>query len=260
MELATLCSVLGHRAVRLPSPVARRLGLGPEYDEAEAFGAACRWFEDRDIAPLVNKLQDEVVYEGFLGPFLGFDGELGTLVSLTCYLPFLIADLRVTTLLLLPLLQRGQSRKKGTAGSPFAVADHTRFQHGISGFPDDIPAEDAWQAIVAAARSVGVRMGMIVPLATLAIDSDAIARDPSLVYWWRARPGDLLTGRRTGVSASGIEGEALPEASALGKFVEAPARETVGTVRAGSDTFLRWPQRRRSPCLGCQRPSRRRRW
>ena len=237
LELEELFGALPSRRVALPRIVTARLGLVAPFSEAEAFAAAVAWLRSRPRRALCAEARDEVVYQAYLGPFLGFGGELGTLVSLTCFLPFIVEDLQATAILLLPLLKRGRTRHKGLAGSPFAVADHECLEPAMSGFPPGVDASAAWRAIVAAARSVGVRMGMVVPLATVAMDSPCIARDPSLVHWWRAEPTEVLTGDRV-ASKSVFATSAVPASSATARFCEAPAPEDVCTRALGDDVFF----------------------
>lgn len=224
------------RPVGLPAPVTGRLGLTRAFTDADAFSSAVDWFESRPERYLCRDPADEVIYEAFLGPFLGFRGELGTLLSLTCFLPFLIENLAATSVILLPLLKRGRVRRKGTAGSPFAVANHSRLHPGTSGF-DGIEQEEVWHALVAATRRVGVRMGMVLPLATVAMDSAHILSNPSTVYWWRAEPDELLTGEPLEGEWPAFVTRARPVSTALDLFTEPPSPGDVALLAVGEDRF-----------------------
>lgn len=230
------------RAATLPKPIADRLGLPPTSSNIEALEAALDWFARQPARGLRNRPRDEVVYQAYLGPFLGFASELGRLESLVCHLPFIVEDLRATSVLLLPLLTHGRTRRKGCAGSPFAVADSARLDPDISGFRDRTPVDDVWRDIVAALRGIGVRMGMILPLATVAMDANAIAEDPSLVYWWRAHPDEVLTGAP--VPAGGpFRREAVPLEAAMARFEPPPSPDQVRIMRIGDeDHFVAWAE------------------
>jgi len=214
------------RDAALPAPVARRLGLPGAASARTYVGAATDWLAARPARAWCSSPEDEVVYQAFLGPFLGFAGETGTLCSLVCHLPFLVEDLGATTVLLLPLLQRGAARAKGTTGSPFAVADHRRLDPALNGFDADV--EVVWAALVAACRRIGVRLGMILPLATIAIDAPRIAAAPELVHWWQAGPEETLAGE----AAAGApwQVEATPAPAALERFVAAPEPDALRAV------------------------------
>lgn len=214
----------------LPEPVAQRLGLPDATARGVYLQAATEWLADRPPREYRASGENEVVYQAFLGPFLGFAGETGTLCSLTCHLPFVIEDLRATAILLLPLLRRGTARKKGTTGSPFAVCDHRKLDPAMGGFASPLSTELAWGTLVAECRRIGVRLGMILPLATIAIDARQIAEIPGLVHWWRAEPTETLRGQVVGDAPTDWQVEAIPAADALDRFVAPPAPEAIREV------------------------------
>lgn len=229
--------------VSLPGPVGRRLGLGTAaHLRAYYLGAATEWLADRSSHPQRSCGGEEVVYQAFLGPFLGFEGESGTLCSLVCHLPFLLEDLRATTILLLPILRRGTARKKGATGSPFAVSDHLGLDLSVSGLSPRTPVDAAWAALVGECRRIGVRLGMIVPLATISIDAPLIRRSPGLVHWWAAEPTELLTGEPANhhspsPGAGTWRMEAVPAARAVHRFTAPPVPEEIEQIVCGDDSL-----------------------
>jgi hypothetical protein len=229
--------------VSLSEPVARRLEVASTQSRAAHLRAAISWLDRRPSCKLRVSGEAEVVYQAFLGPFLGFEGELGTLCSFACHLPFVLADLRATTILLLPILRCGTSRKKGRTGSPFAVSGHLELDPAVSGFAPNVAVDIVWAAMVAACRRVGVRLGMIVPLATISIDSPLIAERPDLVHWWTAHPTELLTGEPTDNEASSPtrpawQVEAIPAADVLHRFTSPPSPEAVREIICGGDRLF----------------------
>jgi len=229
--------------VSLSEPVARRLEVASTQSRAAHLRAAISWFDQRPARELRVSGEAEVVYQAFLGPFLGFEGERGTLCSFACHLPFVLEDLRATTILLLPILCCGNSRKKGRTGSPFAVSDHLELDPAVSGFAPHVTVDVAWAAIVAACLRVGVRLGMIVPLATVSIDSPLIAERPDLVHWWAAHPTELLTGDPMSSETSTLttpawQVEAIPAANALHRFTSPPQPEAVREIICGGDRLF----------------------
>ncbi len=229
--------------VSLPGPVRSRLGLGAStHPRADYLEAATEWLADRSSRPLRSCGGEEVIYQAFLGPFLGFDGESGTFCSLICHLPFLLEDLRATTILLLPILRRGTARKKGGTGSPFAVSDPLSLDPSVSGLSPEAPVDAAWEALVGECRRIGVRLGMIVPLATISIDAPVIRRSPDLVHWWVAEPTELLTGepandRSPGPGSGAWKVEAVPAPRALHRFTAPPASEEIDQIACGEDSL-----------------------
>lgn len=229
--------------VSLPEPVRRRLGLETAaHPRAGYLEAAAEWLADRSSRPRRSCGGEEVVYQAFLGPFLGFDGEKGTLCSLVAHLPFLIEDLQATAILLLPILRRGMARKKGGTGSPFAVSDHLDLDPSVGGLSPRTSVDAAWAALVGECRRIGIRLGMIVPLATISIDAPLIRSSPGLVHWWAAEPTELLTGepandRSRGAGAGTWQAEAVPAARALRRFAVPPTSEEVGQIVCGDDSL-----------------------
>lgn len=223
----------------LPKAVADCLGIPCRCDNIQALEGALAWLARQPRRALRDDPGHEVVYQAYLGPFLGFADEPGTLESLVCFLPFIVEKLCATSVIFLPLLQRGRTRKKGATGSPFAVADFAQLEQSHSAFLDVAPINEVWRLIVAAMHDIGVRMGMNLPLATIAIDAPEIREMPSLVYWWRAHPAELLTGSPAIPTEGAFWNEAVPVASAQHRFVPPPSPEDVRMMSIdGQDFFV----------------------
>lgn len=163
----------------------------------------------------------ELVYSIFIPTFASFGERAGSLLSLLPFLSFLRRELCVDTVISLPLNVIGSANRKGTRGSPFAAADPFAIDPSYAdGLLPSWSAHDLYVAVIEAARSLGIRFGSIVPLATLGIDSPLLGRFPDLSYWWQARSDELLVAEDNG-SAPAIA------ASARARFALAPASEQV---------------------------------
>ena len=235
-----------NRVVSLPEPVRATLGLRATATRSTYLRAAIARLADRPARQLRSRGGEEVVYQAFLGPFLGFADECGTFSSFICHLPFLLEELEVTTILLLPILRRGKARKKGRTGSPFAIYDHLSIDQGFSDFSHPYGPDEVWELLVSECRRLGVRLGMILPLATLAMDAPAIREEPGIVFWWLADPGELMTGEpQPGSDGDGatarpsLQDEAIPAGEALHRFTAPPRPTAVDVVdRDGSGLYV----------------------
>ena len=92
-----------------------------------------------------------------------------------------------------------------------------QIEPGVGGFDEALSANEAWAGLVAACARIGVRLGMLMPMATIAIDSELIPAQPELVYWWRAGLEERLMGTPTGDQR--LAPEAVPAHEALQRFV-----------------------------------------
>ncbi len=132
--------------------------------------------------------------------------------------------------------------KKGGTGSPFAVSDHFDLDPSVSGLSPQTSVDVAWAALVGECRRIGIRLGMIVPLATISIDAPLIRRSPGLVHWWAAEPTELLTGepandRSRSTGAGTWQVEAVPASGSLQRFTVPPASEEIDQIVCGEDSL-----------------------
>jgi hypothetical protein len=147
--------------------------------------------------------QTDVVYLSFLRTGAALDGRIGTALSQLAFLPHL-SRLGVTVLLTLPTGTIGRANRKGTRGSPFAVADPFAVDPSLADpLLPDLDATTQYRALVQACAMAGIRCGSIVPAATLALDSPLIGRFPEITYWWDMPPGTPLRPVGHGHAASG---------------------------------------------------------
>jgi hypothetical protein len=147
--------------------------------------------------------QTDVVYLSFLRTGAALDGRIGTALSQLAFLPHL-SRLGVTVLVTLPTGTIGRANRKGTRGSPFAVADPFAVDPSLADpLLPDLDATTQYRALVQACAMAGIRCGSIVPAATLALDSPLIGRFPEITYWWDLPPGTPLRPVGHGHAASG---------------------------------------------------------
>jgi len=178
--------------LNLSTPVAEYYGVPSDVTAAEfrvpcakAYGAL------RNQRGLPAK-HEECVYAWHIDAFPVVDPALGAVINVLTAIPWLRHAFGITNLIVLPLFPRGEARRKGVTGSPFAVRDFDCL--APSSHPCCNSADSAWTVLTALARSIGVRLGMNIPVATIAIDSKLVAAVPDLVHWWRANPSRVVTG------------------------------------------------------------------
>lgn len=238
-QLVALTATLPREAVvELPIHVARALRMPEKIGSREALIAVATWLRARGQVSRVTDHADRIVYQCFLGPFLGFRRQMGSFLSLLCHLPALVQDFQMNTLLLLPIVQRGRVRPKGSTPSPFAVADHVSIDRDVVGLPASHAPNETWRTVVDVCHFAGVSVGTILPLATIAMDAPRIAETPDLVYWWRSEPDRILTGTPVGHDGATWKVSAVPAVKATDCFVASPTSESVASVELADGNRL----------------------
>lgn len=210
----------------LPRPMLDALHAKGCESRRELFLMALKWMQAKQGVSFNEIKRQEIVYQAFLGPFLGFRNELGGLHSLIATLPYIIDKLSVTTILLLPIAERGEVRKKGLTSSPFSVKSFSQIDKSVLGPWTEEDGVEIWSSIVSACSGAGIRLGTIVPTATISMDSEYITEEPSLVYWWESPTDAVLTGRPIKTSVK-FSNEAVPYISAEHKFTKAPSSASI---------------------------------
>ena len=195
------------------------------------------------IPPERPPAQSRLILELDIRTVCSLGGQVGSAVKAIAFLPFWREALGVTDIIVLPTGEIGRARRKGTDGSLFAVAN----PFGIAEWLADplVPAMsplDQYRAFVAAASMLGVSVGSIVPLATLAVDSPLFRYAPEMGYWWAQPPDLLLTVNDVSswvVPPAG--GQPIPGAMAAGTaqaFSAPPVRSSVSR-ESGTDQAWR---------------------
>lgn len=113
----------------------------------------------------------------------GWSAE-GTLLKLLSLLPYL-HRLGVTTIVLLPIFERGRVGRKGNLGSPYAVRHPYRLDRDLVEPALGMAADDMLRAFVAAAHALGMKVILEVVLRTASIDSELAQSHPEWFYWIR---------------------------------------------------------------------------
>lgn len=108
----------------------------------------------------------------------------GTLLKMLSLLPYL-HRLGVTTIVLLPVFDRGRVGRKGNLGSPYAVRHPFRLDIDLVEPALGMTADDVLRAFVAAAHVLGIKVVLEVVLRTASIDSDLVYSHPEWFYWIR---------------------------------------------------------------------------
>jgi hypothetical protein len=180
----------------------------------------------------------DVMYLTFLRTFAAVNGEIGTPLKQIAFLPVL-RRLGVTVLLSLPTGQIGRANRKGSRGSPFAVANPFVIDDSlVDPLLPNVNGIIQYRAMVGAYAMAGIRCGSITPLTTVAMDSDLIGRFPELTYWWRMPVGSALSAspgtQPAGSGAPDVVAGISPDLVA--HFTEPPDRDDVRRVpHAGAE-------------------------
>ena len=95
----------------------------------------------------------------------------GTLLKMLSLLPYL-HRLGVTTIVLLPIFDRGSVGRKGNLGSPYAVRHPFRLDPELVEPALGMTADEVLHAFVAAAHALGMKIVLEVVLRTASIDSE----------------------------------------------------------------------------------------
>jgi hypothetical protein len=113
----------------------------------------------------------------------GWSAE-GTPLKLLSLLPYL-HRLGVTTIVLLPIFERGRVGRKGNLGSPYAVRHPFRLDIDLVEPALGMTADDVLRAFVAAAHALGMKVVLEFVLRTASIDSELVYSHPEWFYWIR---------------------------------------------------------------------------
>jgi len=134
------------------------------------------------------------VYLSFIRTFAALDDRIGTALSQLAFLPFIRNRIAASAFITLPTGVIGRTNRRGRRGSPFALADPFATDPSL-GDPlvPEMTAHEQYRALAQACRLLGMRVGSVVPTATLSIESPLLRDDPDLTFWWHAEPGEILT-------------------------------------------------------------------
>ncbi len=178
---------------------------------------------------------DDRVYLAFARTFASLDGAVGTALTQIMFLPYLRANLDITVFISLPTGTIGETARKGSRGSPFAVSDPFAIDPSLADpLVPELGALEQYQALVQACLLLGMRAGSVVPLATLSIDSPLFARDPALGFWRDVAPDEPLQWADPSVPRThpGTYPWFELSASCAARFVAAPDASEVRTESA----------------------------
>ncbi|TFH08098.1 MAG: hypothetical protein E4H08_08355 [Candidatus Atribacteria bacterium] len=110
--------------------------------------------------------------------------ETGTFLKAIALLPY-IRGLGCNVVHLLPICQIGQAGRKGTLGSPYAIADPYHLDEALSEPLVGLGSAAEFKAFVEAAHRLGIRIVVEFVLRTAARDSAWIPKNPRWFYWIR---------------------------------------------------------------------------
>jgi starch synthase (maltosyl-transferring) len=108
--------------------------------------------------------------------------ETGTFLKAIAILPY-IQSLGVNTIYLLPITAIGKDRKKGNAGSPYAVKNHFQPDEMLSEPILDLSPGLQFRAFVDAAHCLGMKVIHEFVFRTMSVDSDLAIDHPEWFYW-----------------------------------------------------------------------------
>ena len=167
-----------------------------------------------------------VTYQSHIRCFASLNGNIGTVLKLMAFLPFLREKLHVDRIIFLPTSQIGRTNIKGTRGSPFSVRDPFSIEESLSDpFFPEISAVAQYQILISACKILNISPGSILPLTTLSVDSPLFSEQPSLGYWWHAEAGRLLFAQPS-TSSSYLR---VQDQEFTSMFVEPPSPGTITT-------------------------------
>lgn len=106
----------------------------------------------------------------------------GSFAKMTCLLPML-ADMGVTIISLLPILDRGIVGRKGTLGSPYAVRHPVRLDPDLAEPALAIGVDEEFRTFVDACHALDIKVVVEVVLRTASVDSDLVPHHPEWFYW-----------------------------------------------------------------------------
>lgn len=118
----------------------------------------------------------------------------GSFVKTIALIPYLL-DLGVTTLSLLPVVDRGVVGRKGSLGSPYAARYPVRLDPDLAEPSLGLGADAEFRALIEACHAVGIKVVVDVVLRTASIDSDLVPHHPEWFYWVDEGALDAIGGR-----------------------------------------------------------------
>ncbi len=113
--------------------------------------------------------------------------ETGTFVKAITLLPYL-RSLGCNVVHLLPITRIGRYGRKGSLGSPYAIANPYQLDETLAEPLLGVGPEGEFQAFVEAAHRLGFRVVLEFVFRTAARDSEWVARHPEWFYWIQADP------------------------------------------------------------------------
>lgn len=106
----------------------------------------------------------------------------GTFLKLAALLPYLVR-MDVDTLVLLPITEIGETGKKGTLGSVYAVKHPWHLDPNLTEPNVPLPLEDQARIMVEACHALGIRVIVETVLRTASTDSAIVPTHPEWFYW-----------------------------------------------------------------------------
>jgi len=135
----------------------------------------------------------------------------------------------------------GRANRQGSRGSPFALADPFATEPSLGDqLVPEMSAQEQYRALTQACCLLGMRVGSVVPTATLSIDSPLFRDHPDLGFWWAAHLGESLSTMPCDLEAPVATPRYLPRDPAVrsDRFSE-PPKPPVGERRYGAEeTFF----------------------
>jgi hypothetical protein len=185
--------------------------------------------------------EQDVVYLSFIRSFAALDCRIGSALSQLAFLPFIRGTLGATVFVSLPTGAIGRANRLGVRGSPFALGDPFATEPSL-GDPliPEMSAQEQYRALTQACRLLGMRVGSVVPMATLSIDSPLFRDRPDLGFWWTADPGEPLSTMPCDVTAPVATPRYLPHDPMVtrDRFSEPPKPPVGQRHRGAGETFF----------------------
>jgi starch synthase (maltosyl-transferring) len=151
--------------------------------------------------------------------------ETGTFVKAIALLPYL-RSLGCNVVHLFPITRIGWDGRKGSLGSPYAIANPYQLDESLSEPLLGVGPEDEFQAFVEAAHRLGIRVVLEFVFRTAAKDSEWVARHPEWFYWIRTEGSSSPVTDESDLGAPRFSPQALRQIKAQvsrGEFADLPA-------------------------------------
>lgn len=131
----------------------------------------------------------------------------GTFIKLLALLPYL-KGLGVDTLILMPITDIGETGRKGSLGSPYAVRHPFRIDPLLAEPCLDMTVDDQARVLIETCHLLGMKVVLETVLRTASIDSDLVPVHPEWFYWVDE---GLLGGDATSFTSPSFTNEQLLE-------------------------------------------------